>query len=58
VTAEEIKHTEEFARTHAGWLKEIAYQLAVMNQPAFKREEGEQIMKTLEQGRQRARNHK
>jgi hypothetical protein len=33
VTAEEIKHTEEFARTHAGWLREIAYQLALMNEP-------------------------
>jgi hypothetical protein len=38
VKAEEILLVDEGYKTPAGWLKEIAYQLAVMNesrQPAF-----------------------
>jgi len=33
MTPEEIKETDESCKTEKGWLKEIAYQLAVMNQP-------------------------
>lgn len=32
MTSQEIKHTPEDARSVVGWLKEIAYQLAVSNE--------------------------
>lgn len=32
MTAEEIKNASESSKTEAGWLKEIAYQLAVLNE--------------------------
>lgn len=32
MTSQEIQQTEENKRTVAGWLKEIAYQLAVANE--------------------------
>lgn len=32
MTSEEIKETPQEARSQAGWLKEIAYQLAQLNE--------------------------
>lgn len=32
MTAEEIKNAPESSKTEAGWLKEIAYQLALLNE--------------------------
>ena len=32
MTAAEIKEADESAKTEKGWLREVAYQLAVMNE--------------------------